>query len=369
MKVGSACVLAFAVCAAGCARKPVVLTGYASTVGVSLLPRKEPHVGVDYYAEVGDPVIAAADGLVVQTGKSRLAGYWILLQHEGFARFTSYTHLSDVTVSRGDRPLRGEVIGHVGLFDYSAGVPHVHMELCTVPDCGSLEATEDPIAITDGCWAPDDVHPTDRLVLTYPVACTDRWYNPLPREFLSRWEHTWAFTELGVGPEENASVGTRSLIPAVGTGDLDLMVGWDASYGVADSGTPAYRALGFAGVAAHRTVVRLGLVGGVGVSRMGDTLPASTVFPAEVFVAVSGESFRGQFWLRSLWVNDTIERQDGALNAVFGGDELAFGAAVRIPPRSRSGFWVGAQYVEARESQWLSIMLGASLDLRFAALR
>jgi hypothetical protein len=368
VKLVSAGVLAFAVCAAGCARKPVVLTGYESMVGVSLLPRKEPHVGADFYGEVGDPVIAAADGVVVQVGQSRRAGHWILLQHEGFGRFTSYTHLSNVIVARGDRPLRGEVIGHVGLFDYSAGVPHVHMELCTVAECGALETTEDPLAITDGCWAPDDVHPTDRLVLTYPVACTDRWYNPQPREDVSRWEHAWAFTRFGLGPEETAAVGSRALVSAVGTGDIDLMVGWDGHYGLGNSGR-AYQAMGFAGLAAHRTIVRLGLMGGVGVDRVGDTLPYSTVFPAEVFVAVSGESFRGQFWLRSVWVLDTLERQDGALNAVFGGDELALGMAVRIPPRSRYGFWVGAQYQEAREGQWFTLMLGASLDLRLAPLR
>ena len=364
-----ALVILLAVSAAGCARKPIVLTGYGSRTGVSLLPRKERHVGVDFYGEIGAPVIAAADGLVVHVGQTRLAGHWILLEHEGFGRFTSYTHLSDVSFARGDRALRGEALGHVGLFDYSAGVPHVHVELCTVADCGSFETTEDPLAITEGCWSPDETYATDRLVLTHPVACTDRWYNPQRREYLSRWEHTWVYARLGAGPHESAALGSRALIVAGGTPDVDAILGWDAHLGRADNGQPVYEGLGFAGLAAHRTIVRLGLVGGVGIGRTGDTLPRSVELPAEVFVAVSAESFRGQFWLRSIWIVDVDERQDGSLNAVFGGDELAVGAAIRIPPRSRFGFWIGAQYQEARESQWVTLLLGTSFDFRFAALR
>lgn len=75
--------------------------------------RKAPHRGLDLEAEVGQPVAAAADGVVALTGSFYYAGGCVYLDHgQGLA--TMYFHLSAVQVRPGQRVARGEVLGLAG---------------------------------------------------------------------------------------------------------------------------------------------------------------------------------------------------------------------------------------------------------------
>lgn len=83
------------------------------------------HLGVDYAAAVGTPVLAVADGVVVSAGFSGASGRLIRLRHaNGYE--TYYLHLSSIGrhVRRGARVTQGEVIGRVGASGVVTG-PHL----------------------------------------------------------------------------------------------------------------------------------------------------------------------------------------------------------------------------------------------------
>jgi murein DD-endopeptidase MepM/ murein hydrolase activator NlpD len=85
------------------------------------------HTGVDISAEVGEPVIAPADGAVAFADFMGGYGRAVLLEH-GNGVATRYGHLSGFAVTAGQRVHRGDVIGYVGSSGRSTG-PHLHYEV------------------------------------------------------------------------------------------------------------------------------------------------------------------------------------------------------------------------------------------------
>lgn len=87
------------------------------------------HTGIDYMANTGTPVYAAADGKIVITSAGWSGGYGnqIVIDHGG-SRATRYAHLSSIAKSSGSRVSRGELIGYSGNTGRSTG-PHLHFEL------------------------------------------------------------------------------------------------------------------------------------------------------------------------------------------------------------------------------------------------
>ena len=78
-------------------------------------------------ASWGTPVRAAADGRVSGAGRSGGYGRQVRLDH-GNAVLTSYSHLSDMTVSPGSLVRRGQIVGYVGASGLATG-PHLHFEI------------------------------------------------------------------------------------------------------------------------------------------------------------------------------------------------------------------------------------------------
>jgi murein DD-endopeptidase MepM/ murein hydrolase activator NlpD len=92
------------------------------------------HEGIDLYAELGDSILAAADGTVVwadsrrrKNGRPSDYGNHIIIDH-GRGFITWYGHLSSMCVMAGDRVLRGDQIGTAGTTGNSTG-PHLHFSL------------------------------------------------------------------------------------------------------------------------------------------------------------------------------------------------------------------------------------------------
>ena len=75
----------------------------------------------------GNPVIATADGVVVQTQKDKIGGKTIKISHRG-GYTTVYCHLSKFLVKPGQRVKRGDTIGLIGKTGKALG-PHVHYEV------------------------------------------------------------------------------------------------------------------------------------------------------------------------------------------------------------------------------------------------
>ena len=85
------------------------------------------HQGIDIAATAGQPVVAAADGLVLLAAATAGYGEAVYLSH-GFGLSTRYGHLSEIAVRAGQRVHRGDLIGRVGSTGRSTG-SHLHYEV------------------------------------------------------------------------------------------------------------------------------------------------------------------------------------------------------------------------------------------------
>lgn len=87
------------------------------------------HRGVDYAADRGTPIMATADGVVIQRGPNGGLGNAIEIRHpNGF--ITRYGHMSRFApgISVGSRVTQEQVIGYVGMTGLATG-PHLHYEM------------------------------------------------------------------------------------------------------------------------------------------------------------------------------------------------------------------------------------------------
>jgi murein DD-endopeptidase MepM/ murein hydrolase activator NlpD len=85
------------------------------------------HTGIDYGADEGTPIRAAADGVVVSAGWYGGYGNATIIDHGGGIA-TLYGHQSSIGVSAGQKITQGQIIGRVGCTGDCTG-PHVHFEV------------------------------------------------------------------------------------------------------------------------------------------------------------------------------------------------------------------------------------------------
>ena len=85
------------------------------------------HAGVDFGADMGDPIQAAASGTVIQVKYREGYGNTIMIDH-GDGWTTLYAHLSSFAVSLGAQVGLGQTIGAIGSTGWSTG-PHLHFEI------------------------------------------------------------------------------------------------------------------------------------------------------------------------------------------------------------------------------------------------
>jgi murein DD-endopeptidase MepM/ murein hydrolase activator NlpD len=85
------------------------------------------HTGLDFRADPGDPVRAAAAGKVTQAGYNGGYGLMVEIDH-GNGLVTRYAHLSAVLIGEGATVAAGAIVGRVGTTGRSTG-PHLHYEV------------------------------------------------------------------------------------------------------------------------------------------------------------------------------------------------------------------------------------------------
>jgi murein DD-endopeptidase MepM/ murein hydrolase activator NlpD len=86
------------------------------------------HWAIDIAADYGSPVIAAAAGKVTFAGwKSNGGGYQVWISH-GSNLYTTYNHMSAITVGTGQSVSRGTQVGRIGATGDATG-PHLHFEV------------------------------------------------------------------------------------------------------------------------------------------------------------------------------------------------------------------------------------------------
>jgi murein DD-endopeptidase MepM/ murein hydrolase activator NlpD len=111
-------------------QKPVQAGYYSSNFGWRIDPftgLNAFHEGLDFMAEEGTPILAAAGGVVVFAARHPQYGNMVEIDH-GNDLVTRYAHASKIVVKVGDVVLRGSKIAEVGNTGRSTGT-HLHFEV------------------------------------------------------------------------------------------------------------------------------------------------------------------------------------------------------------------------------------------------
>ena len=82
-----------------------------------------PHKGTDYAAPIGTPILATANGTVIESTRRGGNGNYVKIQHNG-TYTTQYLHMKKQNVRKGQFVKQGDVIGWVGMTGNTSG-PHV----------------------------------------------------------------------------------------------------------------------------------------------------------------------------------------------------------------------------------------------------
>ncbi len=92
---------------------------------VRIYGRVKPHLGTDFAAPVGTPILSTADGVVEKVGYTRGNGNYVKIRHNS-TYSTQYLHMRNFAkgIRPGARVKQGQVIGYVGMTGYTTG-PHV----------------------------------------------------------------------------------------------------------------------------------------------------------------------------------------------------------------------------------------------------
>lgn len=87
--------------------------------------RWKPHLGTDYAAPTGTPIMTTADGIIEQAGYTSGNGNYVKVKHNS-TYTTQYLHMSKIAkgIKRNARVRQGDIIGYVGSTGLATG-PHV----------------------------------------------------------------------------------------------------------------------------------------------------------------------------------------------------------------------------------------------------
>lgn len=90
-----------------------------------VLHRYAPHLGIDYAAPTGTPVMSTGDGTVITASRTRANGNYVKIRHAN-DYISYYLHLSRFGkgIKSGAKVRQGQVIGYVGATGYATG-PHL----------------------------------------------------------------------------------------------------------------------------------------------------------------------------------------------------------------------------------------------------
>jgi murein DD-endopeptidase MepM/ murein hydrolase activator NlpD len=100
-----------------------ITSGYSLRRFHPVQKRWKTHLGTDYAAPEGTPIITTGDGMVVEAEFSNNNGNFVKIKHDD-TYTTQYLHMSKQAVRAGQSVHQGQVIGYVGSTGLATG-PHV----------------------------------------------------------------------------------------------------------------------------------------------------------------------------------------------------------------------------------------------------
>ena len=107
------------------------------------------HTGTDFRAQTGDPVHAAAAGVVRLTKDLFYSGNAVIIDH-GYGLLSLCGHLSTVEVAAGAQVARGQIVATSGATGLAGG-DHLHLEIFVHGQ------SVDPLEWLDGKWIEDNL--------------------------------------------------------------------------------------------------------------------------------------------------------------------------------------------------------------------
>ncbi len=102
-----------------------ISSGYSRRRFHPVQKRYKPHLGTDYAAPTGTPILAVGDGVITEARYKKNNGNYVKMRHNSVYS-TQYLHMSKVGqgIRPGVRVSQGDVIGYVGSTGLATG-PHV----------------------------------------------------------------------------------------------------------------------------------------------------------------------------------------------------------------------------------------------------
>ena len=85
--------------------------------------RNKPHLGTDYAAATGTPIMATGDGIVIASAYSKYNGNYVKIKHNS-TYTTQYLHMNKRAAKVGQHVSQSDIIGYVGSTGLATG-PHV----------------------------------------------------------------------------------------------------------------------------------------------------------------------------------------------------------------------------------------------------
>jgi len=118
---------------------PSIAAHFKSRLGINgrMRPASQLHQGIDIKGPVGQPIIAVADGIVLDAVVEECWGPTIAIDHgtayDGKRLIALYGHLGEMIVKSGSRVVRGQLIGRLGdnerKYKCIWGVRHLHFQI------------------------------------------------------------------------------------------------------------------------------------------------------------------------------------------------------------------------------------------------
>ncbi len=106
-----------------------VSSGFSHRRFHPILKYYRPHLGIDYAAPTGTPVVSVGDGTVTFAGRNGGYGHFVKIRHNSVYQ-TTYGHLSRYGkgIRKGATVRQGQIIGYVGATGLATG-PHLDYRL------------------------------------------------------------------------------------------------------------------------------------------------------------------------------------------------------------------------------------------------